>query len=64
MMNSRKPSESPSALSRAETLAPDVKSGRVNGTQVLREEFPWVTDDLAARAIQQGIYFHWRDTGE
>lgn len=51
-------------LSRAEALAPRVKMGSVLGTQIPREEFPWITDDLAARAIQQGMFFHWRDTGE
>lgn len=51
-------------MGKAEALAPAVKDGRVMGIQDLVAEFPWVTDDQAGRAIQQGLYYHWRETGE
>ncbi|MCC7433142.1 MAG: hypothetical protein IT363_00545 [Methanoregulaceae archaeon] len=50
-------------LSAAEALAPEIKGGATNATAQLREQFPWVSDDQLARAIQQGLYSHWRDTG-
>lgn len=45
-------------LIKAEALASAVKEGSVMGTQELVAEFPWITQELAARAIQQGMYFH------
>jgi trehalose utilization protein len=27
------------------------------------QDHPWVSDELLAKAIQQGLYSHWRDTG-
>lgn len=50
-------------MSHAERLAPEVKSNSVNGERSLREEYPWVTRSQASRAIQQGMYFHWKDSG-
>lgn len=50
-------------MRQAEALAPGVKTGGP-GVQKLLAEFPWVTEDQAGRAIQQGLYYHWRETGE
>lgn len=50
-------------MSHAERLAPDVKSNSVNGERQLAEEYPWITRSQASRAIQQGMYFHWKDSG-
>ena len=50
-------------LSVAEAIAPEVKSGETNATAQLQERFPWASDEQIARAIQQGLYAHWRDTG-
>ena len=51
--------------SKAEQLAPAEKG--VGESPLTRADIvrahSWVTDDLLARAIQQGLYSHWRDTG-
>ena len=51
--------------SKAEQLAPAEKG--VGDAPLTRADIchahPWVTDDQLARAIQQGLYAHWRDTG-
>lgn len=53
-------------LSYAEQLAPNLKRGLVSksGDRSLREKWRWLSQDQASRAINQGMYFHWRDTGE
>lgn len=50
-------------LSAAEALAPEIKRGETNATAQLRERFSWASDEQISRAIQQGLYSHWRDTG-
>ena len=53
-----------SVLGQAEALAPGMKQGRIHdGTERLKSAFPWIDDESASRAIQQGLYFHWRDEG-
>ena len=51
--------------SKAEQLAPAEKGvGDAPLTRAdIRREHPWVSDELLERAIQQGLYSHWRDTG-
>jgi hypothetical protein len=49
----------------AESLASDIKSGvETDATSKLQEGRPWLTDEQASRAINQGLYSHWRETGE
>ena len=52
-------------MGRAEELAPGIKGvGRSTTTRrAIEQEHPWLTDDLLDRAVQQGLYSHWRDTG-
>jgi hypothetical protein len=51
--------------SKAEKLAPAEKGvGDAPLTRAdIRRDHPWVNDELLERAIQQGLYSHWRDTG-
>ena len=52
-------------MGEAEAFAPDIKRGKeTNATSKLQAGRPWLTDDQAGRAINQGLYSHWRDTGE
>ncbi len=49
----------------SESLAPGIKRGLLNsGHKELRRRWPWLTKDQAERVINQGLYYHWRDTGE
>lgn len=51
-------------LSEAEGLAGGIKDGSVREAgKLLRQDRPWLTDEQVGRAIQQGLYYHWRDTG-
>lgn len=58
--------EAQKVLSHAEQLAPNLKQGLFakSGDRTLREKWPWLTKEQASQAINQGMYFHWRDTGE
>jgi len=51
-------------LGEAEALAGGIKAGDIHdaGRRISKNR-PWLSDDQIARAIQQGLYFHWRDTG-
>jgi hypothetical protein len=51
--------------SKAEQLAPAEKGvGDAPLTRAdIRRDHPWVNDELLERAIQQGLYSHWRDNG-
>jgi hypothetical protein len=52
-------------MGQAESFAPDIKRGiSTNAHEILRRDRPWLTEDQASRAISQGLYSHWRDTGE
>lgn len=59
-------SEAQRVLSHAEQLAPSLKQGlsAKSGDRTLRDKWPWLTKEQASQAINQGMYFHWRDTGE
>lgn len=51
--------------SKAEQLAPAEKGvgeSPLTRADIMREH-PWVSDELLGKAIQQGLYSHWRDTG-
>jgi hypothetical protein len=52
-------------LSEATALAEGIKVGTIpkSGNQTLRDSRPWLTESLAGSAINQGLYFHWRETG-
>lgn len=51
-------------LSEAEELAGGIKTGEIRDAhRRLSEGRPWLSDEQVGRAIQQGLYFHWRDTG-
>ena len=59
-------SEAHAVLREAEGLAPEIKgtgSASTTRSQIVAEH-PWLGDEQLERAIQQGLYFHWRDTGE
>lgn len=52
-------------MGEAEIFAPEIKRGiSTNALERLRRDRPWLTEDQASRAISQGLYSHWRDTGE
>jgi hypothetical protein len=52
-------------LGEAELLAPDIKAGtETNANSRLRANRSWLTEDQAGRAVNQGLYSHWRETGE
>jgi hypothetical protein len=52
-------------MGEAEAFAPGIKRGsETNATSRLQAGRPWLTDDQASRAINQGLYSHWRETGE
>ena len=52
-------------MGEAEGLAPDIKRGvESRATFKLQQGRPWLTDEQAGRAINQGLYSHWRETGE
>lgn len=56
--------EAHAVLAEAEALAPGIKSGEIHDAgKRLSERWPWLTDSQIASAIQQGLVFHWRDTG-
>jgi hypothetical protein len=59
-------SEAHAVLRAAESLAPAIKgTGAAPTTRSgIVAAHPWLTDDLLERSVQQGLYFHWRDTGE
>ena len=50
-------------MTEAEALVPGIKRGTREGSN-LRLERPWLSEEQAGRAINQGLYSHWRDTGE
>jgi hypothetical protein len=54
------------ALADAEALAPAIKGAgpATTSKEEIRHRHPWLTDELLDRAVQQGLYFHWRDTGQ
>ena len=58
--------EAQKVLSHAEQVAPKLKQGLFakSGDRTLRDKWPWLSQEQAAQAINQGMYFHWRDTGE
>lgn len=52
------------ALSEAEAGAGSAKAGNQRGLEkTLRRDRPWLTADQASRAVNQGMYYHWRETG-
>lgn len=51
-------------LSEAEELAAGIKTGEIRDAhRRISEGRPWLSDEQVGRAVQQGLYFHWRDTG-
>ncbi len=51
-------------LSEAEAGAGAAKSGNTRGLEkALRKDRPWLTSDQVSRAVNQGMYYHWRETG-
>lgn len=57
--------EASRALSEAESGAASAKAGNQRQLEKsLRKDRPWLTADQASRAVNQGMYYHWRDTGE
>jgi hypothetical protein len=52
-------------MAEAESLAPELKGVGAAPTtkQAIRRDHLWLTAELLDRAVQQGLYFHWRDTG-
>ena len=51
----------------SEGIAEGTKSGRLTypeAKQLLMANRPWLTEELATRAISQGEYYHWRETGQ
>lgn len=57
-------SEAWKVLGEAEAHAPAVKSGGSGASQALMRNRPWLTAEQASQAISQGLYYHWRETGE
>lgn len=59
-------SEGQRVLGDAEALAPRIKKGPMDesGNETLRKSRPWLSEEAAGHAITQGLYYHWRDTGE
>lgn len=58
--------EGHAVMREAEGLAPAIKgtgSASTTRSQIVAAH-PWLGDEQLERAIQQGLYFHWRDTGE
>ena len=52
-------------IQHAEELAPKIKERKLHsGSEVLRKKRPWLDDETADSAITQGLYYHWRETGE
>jgi hypothetical protein len=52
-------------MASAQDLAPALKGLGPSTTSraEIRSRHTWLTEELLDRAIQQGLYFHWRDTG-
>lgn len=52
-------------LSEAESGAASAKSGNQRGLEnALRKNRAWLTAEQASQAVNQGMYYHWRETGE
>lgn len=56
--------EASRVLREAEDGAAVAKSSGVHQLEnALRKDRPWLTSDQAGRAVSQGMYYHWRETG-
>lgn len=51
--------------SRAYGYAEKIKRGQMDDARsALRNEWPMLTEEHAAQAFTQAMYYHWKDTGE
>lgn len=51
----------------SESIAEGTKSGKLTYPEARRRLMtnrPWLTEELATKAISQGEYYHWRETGQ
>jgi hypothetical protein len=55
--------EAGKVIGEAESHAGNIKTGETGAFEALQKDRPWLTDQQTNHAIQQGMYYHWKDHG-